>query len=213
MSFRRRVGVVRSLPVGREVCQQGALGTGQRACAGCRRAGRLPFLSRLASGSRSAGALSASSRIHGRLTCFSLTLTSCSSWSRPFGFEECGRSDDTSRRVTEEWLKDRLEVSLVRHFEARHVEALCDASVVRRVEVEVGVAMGLEASLPSWHGSRRNAEVMSGSKTAVSQSLGQGGALHRGRPAYNRVKGSVGFLNVASLPSFRRARPGELLLR
>lgn len=98
----------------------------------------------------------------------------------------------------------------------RHAEALCDASVVRRVEVEVevevGVAMGLEASLPSWHGSRRNAEVMSGSETAVSQSLGQGGPLHRGRPAYNRAKGLVGVLNVASFPSFRRVRPGKRLV-
>lgn len=61
----------------------------------------------------------------------------------------------------------------------------------RQVEVEVEVEIGLdEASLPNWHGSRRNAEVMSGSKTAVSQSLGPGGSLHRGRPACNKAKGS-----------------------
>lgn len=102
MSLRSRVGVVKSLPVDGVACQWDVLADGEWAVFSCTQARHSPFLPRLASGSCSAGGLSASSRIHGRLTCFSLILTSCSSGSRPLGSDECGGSEDTSLRTIEE---------------------------------------------------------------------------------------------------------------
>lgn len=58
------------------------------------------------------------------------------------------------------------------------------------MQVEVEVAIGLdEASLPNWHGRRRNVEVMSGSKTTVSQSLEPARSLHLGNLTCNKAKG------------------------
>jgi hypothetical protein len=49
------------------------------------------------------------------------------------------------------------------------VVARREAEMYDEVEIEVEVALGFEeASLPKWHGSRRNAEVMSGTKTTLS---------------------------------------------
>lgn len=116
-----------------------------------------------------------------------------------------------SLRSAEELLKVRLLMRLM-----RHVETLCEPHLARReveMQVEVEVAIGLdEASLPNWHGSRRNAEVISGSKTTVSQSLGPGRFLHRGNPTCNKAKGSAGVSKVARFPSFGRISPGDALV-
>lgn len=125
------MGVVKSLPVDSVDCQHDVLADGEWPLPNCFRARHSPFLPRLASGSCSAGGLSASSRIHGRLTCFSLTLTSCSSGSRPLGSDECGGSEDTSLRPIEEWLKSRTAVKLVRH------DGIFDDPLVTQREVEM----------------------------------------------------------------------------
>lgn len=76
--------------------------------------------------------------------------------------------------------------------EGRHVDRVLDRQVVRRemereVEVEVEVAIGFGvASLLSWQGSRRNAEVISVSMTTVLQSLEPRRSLHRGSLMCNK---------------------------
>lgn len=104
----------------------------------------------------------------------------------------------------------------------RHVEALCDPRAAQRevemqieVDAELEVTIGLdEASLPNWHGSRRNAEVISGSRTAVSQSLRPGGSLHRGNPAYNKAKGArLASRTSQAFQALGGSAPGTLSLR
>lgn len=112
--------------------------------------------------------------------------------------------------IMEEWLKGRLDVRIVRHS-----DNLCGLHVVRS-EVEVGVAIGLdEASLPSWHGSRRKAEVISGSETTVSQSLETDGTLHRGNRTCNKAKGPgwrLGRRKLSKLSRLGGSGPGEALV-
>lgn len=87
------------------------------------------------------------------------------------------------------------------------------------MQVEVEVAIGLdEASLPNWHGSLRNVEVISGSKTTVSQSLEPVRSLHHGNPTCNEVKGLGSRLERCKLsklwedPLQRRSRYGDVTL-
>lgn len=115
----------------------------------------------------SAGGLSASSRSHGLLTWLRRTLTSCSCWSRPLWFGGWALSsccpwplhgDELNARVVHASIGDWARARTGRHRELMMV-------LVHGVGVGVG-------SLPSWRGSLRRAQIISGpSGKAGSESL------------------------------------------